>query len=87
MNRRHWKNTATLCAVEGCERTRVKGWSTCARTWHKTQGKPLAGAGKIEPIPNPESSITLPGPTVYRDGPIPTRDVAGEWDRVTEEGS
>lgn len=30
-------------------------------------------------------SITRPGPTVYRNGPLPVRDVAGEWDRRAEE--
>jgi hypothetical protein len=85
----HWKHRATRCAVEGCERTRVKGHSTCSLLTHHRLGKPLAGAGKIEPIPPPEvceTSITYPGPTVYRNGPIPTRDVAGEWDRRDEEG-
>ena len=50
----HWKHRATRCAVEGCERTREKGWTTCALMIHHRLGKSLYGAGRIEPIPNPE---------------------------------
>lgn len=46
----HWKYRATRCAVVGCERTRVKGWSTCALRGHYAAGRKLAGAGRIEPI-------------------------------------
>ena len=46
----HWKHTATRCAVEGCDRTRVKGWSTCALIAHKPLGKQLAGAGRIDKL-------------------------------------
>lgn len=49
----HWKHTATRCTVEGCESTRRKGWSTCARTDHYALGKSLYGAGRISPIPTP----------------------------------
>jgi hypothetical protein len=40
--------------VVDCDRTRVKGWSTCALLTHKPLGQSLYGAGKIEPIPAPE---------------------------------
>lgn len=50
----HWKHTATRCAVEGCEATRVKGWSTCRDLRHHALGKSLYGAGRIAPIPAPE---------------------------------
>jgi hypothetical protein len=50
----HWKYSATRCAVEGCERTRVKGWSTCGTYAHRPLGQSLYGAGKIEPIPAPK---------------------------------
>ena len=47
----HWKHTATRCAVEGCERTRRKGWSTCGDIDHHALGRSLYGAGRIAPIP------------------------------------
>lgn len=50
----HWKYKATRCAVVGCSRTRVKGWSTCATVAHKPLGQSLYGAGKIAPIPAPK---------------------------------
>lgn len=46
----HWKQTATRCAVIGCERTRVKGWSTCSLLTHHRAGQSLYGAGRIAPI-------------------------------------
>lgn len=49
----HWKHTATRCAVEGCERQRRKGWSTCTLATHYPLGQQLAGLGRIEPIPAP----------------------------------
>jgi hypothetical protein len=52
----HWKYRATRCAVEGCDRTRKKGWSTCTLLTHYPLGKSLYGAGKIDPIPNPEDT-------------------------------
>jgi len=45
----HWKHTATRCAVEGCERTRVKGWSTCALIAHHQQGVSLYGLKPSDP--------------------------------------
>jgi hypothetical protein len=39
----HWKHAATRCAVEGCERTRVKGRTTCARIGHYERGVSLYG--------------------------------------------
>jgi hypothetical protein len=45
----HWKHTATRCAVASCERTRVKGWSTCATSRHYEQGVSLYGLGRGEP--------------------------------------
>jgi len=50
----HWKYTATRCAVVGCDRQRRKGWSTCSLIAHYALGRSLYGAGRIEPIPNPE---------------------------------
>jgi hypothetical protein len=52
----HWKHTATRCAVENCERTRVKGWSTCALLTHYRLGKSLYGAGAIQSIPAAQAS-------------------------------
>lgn len=50
----HWKHTATRCAVEGCERTRRKGWTTCAIIGHAERGVSLYGlapkAAKLLPI-------------------------------------
>lgn len=45
----HWKYTATRCAVDGCERTRVKGWSTCALISHRQQGVSLYGLAPKAP--------------------------------------
>lgn len=53
----HWKHRATRCAVVGCDRQRVKGWSTCALIAHYKLGKSLYGAGHIEPIYPPPSNI------------------------------
>lgn len=53
----HWKHRATRCAVEGCERTRVRRWSTCSLVSHYRLGKSLIGAGRIEPIPNPDREV------------------------------
>jgi len=39
----HWKYHATRCAVEGCERTRVKGHSTCSHLPHYNRGVSLYG--------------------------------------------
>lgn len=47
----HWKHQATRCAVEDCDRQRVKGWSTCRRYSHNVLGQPLRGAGRIAVIP------------------------------------
>lgn len=57
----HWKQTATRCAVIGCERTRVKGWSTCLRWNHYPAGRSLYGAGRIAPI----DPARLPGQRSY----------------------
>lgn len=46
-----WKHHATRCAVIGCNFTRIKGWSTCGRGDHYSLSKPLAGSGRIDPIP------------------------------------
>ena len=45
----HWKHTATRCAVPECERTRVKGWTTCALLTHRRQGVSLYGLRSGEP--------------------------------------
>jgi hypothetical protein len=63
---KHWKQTATECAVVGCHRTRLKGWSTCGLFGpvdHYTLGKSLYGAGKIEPIDPPEQ-LELADPNI-----------------------
>ena len=39
----HWKHRATRCAVDGCERTRCKGWTTCALLAHHARGVSLYG--------------------------------------------
>lgn len=51
---KHWKHRATRCAVEGCERQRRRGWSTCDRYDHYPLGQSLVGADRIESIPTPE---------------------------------
>lgn len=51
----HWKQAATRCAVEGCARTRRKGWSTCTLVEHYNLGRSLYGAGRIAPIPAPKA--------------------------------
>ncbi len=48
-------------------------WPCGAKRWH-TWGRNTKVQVRVEP-------------KVYADGPIPTRDVAGEWDRRDEEGS
>ncbi len=49
----HWKHNATRCAVEGCERTRSKGRTTCSLATHSAQGVSLYGlapkAPKLKP--------------------------------------
>lgn len=45
----HWKHAATRCAVEGCESTRRKGWSTCARFDHHARGVSLYGLKPGDP--------------------------------------
>lgn len=45
----HWKHNATRCAVEGCERTRVKGWTTCSIIGHHSIGRTLYGLKPGEP--------------------------------------
>lgn len=40
---KHWKHRATRCAVPGCERERVKGWTTCRVYQHHEAGKSLYG--------------------------------------------
>lgn len=55
----HWKHRATRCAVIGCERQREHGWSTCYLLSHHALGRPLQGAGRIEPIPNPNRCDSL----------------------------
>lgn len=44
----HWKHRATRCAVEGCEHTRVKGWTTCSSS-HYRLGVSLYGLKPGEP--------------------------------------
>jgi hypothetical protein len=45
----HWKERATRCAVDECERTRRKGWSTCPLIGHAEQGVSLYGLKPGEP--------------------------------------
>lgn len=45
----HWKHKATRCAVEGCERTRRKGWTTCGLWDHHARGLSLYGLKPGEP--------------------------------------
>jgi len=45
----HWKHTATRCAVPECERTRVKGWTTCALVSHYNRGLSLYGLKPKDP--------------------------------------
>lgn len=39
----HWKERATRCAIPGCSRTRVKGWTTCSLLGHNNAGRSLQG--------------------------------------------
>jgi hypothetical protein len=45
----HWKHRATRCAVPGCERTRVKGRTTCSLIAHYAQGVSLYGLKPTDP--------------------------------------
>jgi hypothetical protein len=45
----HWKHNATRCAVDECERTRVKGWTTCAQVTHYKRGLSLYGLKPKDP--------------------------------------
>ncbi len=45
----HWKHTATRCAVGGCERTRMKGHTTCGLYGHAERGVSLYGLKPGEP--------------------------------------
>lgn len=45
----HWKYNATRCAVEGCDRTRVKGRATCALLEHYERGVSLYGLKPGDP--------------------------------------
>lgn len=45
----HWKHNATRCAVEGCDRTRVKGRTTCALLGHYERGVSLYGLKPGDP--------------------------------------
>ncbi len=52
----HWKHTATRCAIEGCERTRRKGWTTCPLIGHIEKGVSLYGLRPGEPRLRPLDS-------------------------------
>lgn len=45
----HWKYNATRCAVADCERTRVKGRTTCSLAGHYERGVSLYGLKPGEP--------------------------------------
>ena len=45
----HWKHTATRCAMPLCDRTRRKGWTTCALYGHAERGVSLYGLKTGEP--------------------------------------
>jgi hypothetical protein len=61
----HWKHRATRCAVEGCERTRRKGWTTCGLLAHYELGQSLYGLGPHnEPIRAP---VKVAEPTTLPD--------------------
>lgn len=45
----HWKQRATECAVDGCERTRRKGWTTCTLLDHHERGVSLYGLKRGKP--------------------------------------
>ena len=45
----HWKHRATRCAIDGCERTRMKGWTTCTSAGHYVRGLSLYGLKPGEP--------------------------------------
>lgn len=53
----HWKHAATRCAVEGCERTRRKGWTTCALIGHAEHGIPLRGLAPKAPKLRPFATV------------------------------
>lgn len=56
----HWKHRATRCAMDGCERTRRKGWTTCALIGHAERGVSLYGLKRDEPrlLPPVERTVT-----------------------------
>lgn len=59
---KHWKQQATECAVPGCTRQRVKGWTTCAVYQHHEAGKPLAGlAPGANPLKFQDVPALVPG--------------------------
>jgi hypothetical protein len=51
---KNWRYTATRCAMEGCERTRRKGWTTCALFGHAERGVSLYGLKSGEPRLTPD---------------------------------
>ncbi len=61
----HWKHVATRCAVEGCESTRRKGWSTCGRFDHYPLGVGLYGLAPRAPKLHDPAADVCPicGPT------------------------
>jgi hypothetical protein len=55
----HWKHAATRCAVDGCERTRRKGWTTCSLIGHAERGVSLYGlAPKAPRLRDPDPLMT-----------------------------
>lgn len=60
----HWKHTATRCAVEGCERTRQKGRTTCALFGHAERGVSLYGLGRDDARLLPTKLDTAPAQPV-----------------------
>lgn len=55
----HWKHAATRCAMPECDRTRRKGWTTCALIGHYERGVSLYG---LKPG---DARLTLPAPDWY----------------------
>lgn len=57
----HWKHHATRCAIDGCERTRLKGWTTCGLVDHHARGVSLYGLRPGAPRLRPEAASNKPG--------------------------
>lgn len=77
----HWKHRATRCAVGDCERTRLRGWSTCGRIGHREQGVSLYGLRPGEPRLKPQSLADARPELSHalRTCSVPSRSTCKDW--------